>query len=146
MTRRDALLTLSTAGSALLVNGATTAKGEDKPSLTKMGIVTYAFGIHQKNQWNGRHKGLSPALALLEESHRVGAAGIQVDLTVEDAPHVTELRIRAERYGMYVEGGISPPKTADDLERFEKSVLLAKEAGAKFARTVILPGRRYEQF
>jgi sugar phosphate isomerase/epimerase len=146
MTRREALLTLSTAGSAVLLGASATNTDGDSRPRTKMGIVTYAFGIHQKNQWDGRHKGLSPAMALLEESHRLGAAGIQVDLTPQDAPHAAELHSRAEKYGMYLEAGIAPPKYADEVEVFEKNVQLAKEAGAYFARTVILPGRRYEQF
>ena len=113
---------------------------------TRLGIVTYAFGIHQKNHWAGRYEGLTPALALLEETHLVGAAGIQVDLTAQDAPHVAELRRRSEQYGMFIEAGISPPRDPIDLERFESNLQLAKEAGATFARTVILPGRRYEEF
>src|SRR5207245_111399 len=101
---------------------------------------------HQKNEWGGRHQGLTPALALLEESHRLGASGIQVDLIAQDAPQAAELRRRADQYGMFIEGGISPPRDSNDVERFENNVQLAKEAGATFARTVILPGRRYEQF
>ena len=111
-----------------------------------MGIVTYALGIHQKNHWAGRHEGLSPALALLEEAHLFGAGGIQVDLTAADAPQIQELRRRAEQHGMFIEASIQPPKDADDVARFEKDVRLAKDAGATLARTVIFPGRRYEQF
>ena len=146
MTRREALVTLSTAGSALLVGATAAAPAENATPRARMGIVTYAFGIHQKNDWGGRHAGLAPALALLEEAHRLGAAGIQVDLTAEDASHVSEIRNRTEQYGMYIEVGISPPQSASDVEPFEKKLRLAKETGASLARTVILPGRRYEQF
>jgi sugar phosphate isomerase/epimerase len=146
MTRRDALLTLSAAGSALMLGTRTGISDEPAARHTRLGIVTYAFGIHQKNHWGGRHGGLTPALALLEESHRVGAAGIQVDLSVVDGSNISELRRRAEQYGMFIEGGISPPHDSNDVERFGKDVRLAKEAGATLARTVILPGRRYEQF
>src|SRR6266478_8983665 len=86
MTRRDALLTLSAAGSALVLGAPVTSPGETTTRRTRMGIVTYALGIHQKNEWGGRHQGLTPALALLEESHRLGASGIQVDLIAQDAP------------------------------------------------------------
>jgi sugar phosphate isomerase/epimerase len=146
MTRRDALLTLSTAGSALLAGTAAAASPERATARAHMGIVTYAFGIHQKNQWAGRHTGLSPALALLEESARLGAAGIQVDLTAQDAPHAAELRSRSEQHGMYLEAGISPPRNDSDVGRFEQDIRIAMQAGASLARTVILPGRRYEQF
>src|SRR5712671_3997050 len=106
ITRRQALLTLSTAGSALLLGRAPAAPSDDAPRRTRMGIVTYAFGIHQKNQWAGRHQGLSPALALLEESHALGAAGIQVDLGPQDAGQADRLRTQAESYGMYIEASI----------------------------------------
>jgi len=144
--RREALVTLSAAGSALLVPGLAAMPAETSPHKTSMGIVTYAFGIHQKNQWGGRHQGLPPALAMLEECHRLGAGGIMVDLGAEDAPQATELRRRAEQYQMFVEGSISPPKTADDVNRFDGDVRIAQTAGAELARTAILPGRRYEQF
>jgi sugar phosphate isomerase/epimerase len=144
--RRDALLALSGAGSALLLGTAAAARGENPASRTRMGIVTYAFGIHQKNQWGGRHPGLAPALALLEESHELGAAGIQVDLGPKDSTEAPELRSRAESYGMYIEASVAPPKSADDVERFEENIRTAQAAGATLARTVILPGRRYETF
>ncbi len=144
--RREAILTLSSAGSALLVGATAGDAAETTPQRTRMGIVTYAFGIHQKNRWAGRHEGLSPALALLEESHDLGAAGIQVDLGAQDTPRVTELRRSSESYGMYIEASVAPPKSADDVERFEESIRSAQAAGATLARTVILPGRRYETF
>src|SRR6516164_9721103 len=69
--RREALLTLSSATSAMLLGGVTKAAEQTTPR-TRMGIVTYAFGIHQKNQWAGRHQGLTPPLSLLEEAHDLG--------------------------------------------------------------------------
>ncbi|HTL54578.1 MAG TPA: sugar phosphate isomerase/epimerase family protein [Candidatus Limnocylindrales bacterium] len=145
MNRRDALLALSTAGSALWLGRGTTRSDESVPR-TRMGIVTYAFGIHQKNKWAGRHEGLPAALALLEESHRLGAAGIQVELTTAQQAHAVQLRRRAEEYGMFIEATFSAPQSADDVDRFEKDIQTAKAAGATLARTAILPGRRYEQF
>lgn len=146
LNRRQALLTLSGAGSALVLGGLAAEPDQEQAPRTKMGIVTYAFGIHQKNQWGGRYKGLSPALALLEESHHLGAAGIQVDLGPQDSPQAEELRRRAGSYGMYIEASVSPPKSQEDVERFDQSIAVAQLAGANLARTVIMPGRRYEQF
>jgi sugar phosphate isomerase/epimerase len=144
--RRQALLTLAGASSAVVLGAATPGSAVNHPPRTHMGIVTYAFGIHQKNQWAGRHQGLSPALALLEEAHELGAAGIQVELGTQEASQAVELRRRADSYAMYIEASISPPKSADDVSRFENEVRTAQAAGASLARTVILPGRRYEQF
>ena len=113
---------------------------------TSLGIVTYALGIHLRHAWAGRHAGLSPALAFFEECRRLGAGGMQFDLRAADEPHVPELRRRLAAAGMFFEGIVSPPRTAEDLPRFERDLRLAREAGATLARTVIMPGRRYEEF
>jgi 3-oxoisoapionate decarboxylase len=144
--RREALLMLSTAGSALMLGKATAASSDEMAPPTQMGIVTYAFGLHQKNQWGGRHQGLFPALALLEESHSLGAAGIQADLAGVDATQAAELRRRAEKYQMYIEVTVVTPRAAEDVARFENDIRNAKTAGATLGRTAILPGRRYEEF
>jgi sugar phosphate isomerase/epimerase len=128
MTRREALVTMA-GGCATLLLGS-----EIKRS--RLGIVTYALGIHQQ------HAGLSSPLAFLEECYRLGAGGIQCALGAE-AP---ELRRRAEKYGMHVEAIINPPRDDTDVARFEHDVEMAQESGASVARTVIIPGRRYERF
>jgi sugar phosphate isomerase/epimerase len=144
--RREALLTIAGASSGLLAGALTVTSAQRAARRTRMGIVTYAFGIHQKNQWAGRHQGLAPALALLEESHELGAAGIQVEVRAQDEATAAQLRRRAESYEMYVEASLTPPKSAEDADRFEADVRAAQSAGATLARTVIMPGRRYEQF
>ena len=146
LNRREALLALSGAGSALLLGTEVGISAETSPPRTRMGIVTYAFGIHQKNRWSGRHQGLSPAMALLEEARDLGASGIQLEVGSQDAPQAADLRRRAESYGLYIEASISPPKSVDDVSRFEENVRTAQSAGAILARAVIMPGRRYEQF
>ena len=45
-----------------------------------------------------------------------------------------------------MEAIVSPPRDRADLARFEAEVVAAREAGAGAARTVIIPGRRYERF
>jgi 3-oxoisoapionate decarboxylase len=141
MTRREALLRL--AGACVSVTlGAAAAE----PRRNSLGIVAYALLIHEKQNWAGRHTGLTPALAFLEECHRFGAGGIQYPLRAKDAPEVAELRRRSEQYAMHVEAILDPPRDVADLGRFERDVRLAKDAGANLARAVIMPGRRYEQF
>jgi len=146
LNRRELLLALAAGGSALLGGGAAGAPGGPAPVRTRMGIVTYALGIHQRNRWEGRHQGLAPALAFLEECRILGAGGIQFQFGPQDLPHAAEVRRRAEAYQMHVEAIIDPPAGDSVLEQFEQKVKAAKEAGAAVARTVILPGRRYEQF
>jgi len=111
-----------------------------------LGIVTYALGIHQRQAWAGRQVGLSPALAFFEECRRLGAGGIQCDLRAADEPHAAELRRRLETEGMFFEAILNPPRTPQDVARFEHDVELARQTGASLARTVIMPGRRYEEF
>ena len=83
LTRREALLTLAGGcGTMLLGNAAAETKRH------RLGIVSYAFGIHERANWSGRHPGLGPALALLEECHLLGAGGIQCPFGPKDAPHV----------------------------------------------------------
>ena len=144
--RRKALAALG-AGSALLLGGAAATSATDsRARRTQMGIVTYAMGLHQKYKWAGRYPGLAPALALLEEAHRLGAAGIQVEIDPHDPAQATELRRRAESYEMYLEATVSPPKSGEDVTRFEEAIRAAQTAGATLARTTIMPGRRYEDF
>jgi len=111
-----------------------------------MGIASNALDIHQRLRWDGRHAGLGLAQALLEECHLLGAGGIQCPLGLKDAAAASELRRRAEHYEMFVEASLTPPRDDADVARFEKDVQLAKAARASVGRTVIMPGRRYEQF
>jgi sugar phosphate isomerase/epimerase len=141
VTRREALFAMGCGGATLLGGGAAAATRR-----SQLGIVVYALGIHQQNGWAGRHAGLAPALAFLEECHRLGAGGIQCSFGSKDAPHVHDVRRRAERYGMHVEAIINSPRGKDDVGRFENDVKVATQAGASVARTVIIPGRRYERF
>ncbi len=146
MSRRDALLALAGSGSAMLLNGTAQTFGPAVPKRSRMGVASNAFDIHQRHQWAGRHTNLGPALALLEECHRIGAGGIQGPLGLKDAAAAAELRRRAESYSMFVEASINAPRDEADVIRFEKDIQLAKEAGVSVGRTVIMPGRRYEQF
>ncbi|MBM3880648.1 MAG: TIM barrel protein [Verrucomicrobia bacterium] len=111
-----------------------------------LGVAIYAWGIHQRNAWAGRHQGLSPALAFLEECRLLGAGGIQFPFTAADDPHLPELRRRVQNYRMHIEAIVDPPHGSGELDRFTRDVRRAQAAGATLARTVILPGRRYEQF
>lgn len=94
----------------------------------------------------GRKPDISDPLEFLDECKRIGADGIQGPLGVRDAAYTGRVRRFAEEHGLYVEASIPVPHEAADVERFEKEVATAEAAGAQLARTVIFPGRRYEQF
>ena len=144
--RRAALRSIAGACSVVLCGGVTDGWAASPPPRSQLGIVIYALGIHQRANWSGRHQGLAPAVAFLEECHELGAGGIQCSFDAQDAAQVRDLRQRAERYDMHVEAILEPPRDDADMARFENDVKVAKEAGASVARTVIIPGRRYERF
>ena len=146
MTRRETLMAV--AGTTIAMETPTSGSTRTATPInrSRLGIVTYALDIHQRQRWAGRHAGLHPAAALLEECHLLGAGGIQCPLEHKDAAAAAALRERAERYGMFIEASLIPPRDDADVARFEKEVQLAQQAGATVSRTVIMPGRRYEQF
>jgi sugar phosphate isomerase/epimerase len=51
-----------------------------------------------------------------------------------------------EEHALHIEAVIELPEDRAGLDRLEKQILSAREAGAQVARTVVMPGRRYEQF
>lgn len=141
LNRREILLTLAGTGLTLPFG-----RAAESIRRSRLGIVTYALGLHEKHRWAGRHAGLPPILAFLEECQLRGAGGIQCPVGPQDAAHAAELRRRAERYEMHVEAILDPPRDAADVARFERDVKTARAAGAGIGRTVIIPGRRYERF
>ena len=113
----------------------------------KMGIVVHSYA----HRWNSKveskkYPGFKDAIDLLEHCHEIGAGGIQVVVRNWSEDFVKKVRDRREKLGLYLEGSVSLPKKAEDVETFQKDILAAKEAGAKVIRTVCLSGRRYENF
>ena len=82
----------------------------------------------------------------LKHCHSLGAGGAQVDLGILDAKATKQLRDYAETNGLFIEAIVNPPKDHSDLARFESEIKAARHVNAKAARTVIIPGRRYEHF
>jgi sugar phosphate isomerase/epimerase len=65
---------------------------------------------------------------------------------VRDEGYCAKLREKAASYRMFIEANVGPPRGADELDQFEAELRTAKACGTGIARTVIMPGRRYEQF
>jgi 3-oxoisoapionate decarboxylase len=143
--RRDFAMQLAAA--SLAAGCASRASGEPAPRKSKLGLVTYVFTIHQRAaKGDGNLADLNDPLTFLEESHRLGAGGMQFPFGLRDEADLRRVREKAEAYGMHVEAILQLPRSSGDLDRFEKQVLAAKNAGATLARATVLPGRRYEQF
>ena len=116
-------------------------------SRSRVGLCTFSC----KNQWAAARK--SPATAPFHDAptfydyaRALGGDGVQTgarELTMEQA---RKFRAHVENTGGYYEGDVRMPKTEKDLADFEREVKLAKEAGAKCARVILMGGRRYEVF
>lgn len=128
--------------------GAITVSLPNLPSFFRdhrMGVVVHSYA----NRWNAKtpsaqYPGFVNALDLLEHCHQIGAGGVQVVVNGWSTDFARQVRERGDKLGMYLEGSVGVPKTADDVARFEQDVLRAKEAGASVLRTVCSGGRRYE--
>lgn len=114
---------------------------------TGMGIVMYDCNLRRK--WMRKQTpsfNLFEPITFLKHCHSLGAGGMQASLGVMKPQAAAFLKEYARANGMFIEAIIKPPKTDSDLERFEAEVKTARDVGAKAARTVIIPGRRYEYF
>lgn len=112
-----------------------------------MGVVVHSYGIRYGSKVESqKYPGFQNALDLMRHCHSIGAGGIQTTIGGWSEDFAKKVRDEREKLGMYLEGSIGMPKSEDDVSRFEKEVLLAKEAGASVLRTVCLSGRRYENF
>lgn len=112
-----------------------------------MGVVMYDCNL--RRQWMKKQNAsfdLFEPLTFLKHCRALGAGGGQVGLGVMDSQSAVTLREYAAANELFIEAIIEPPKNNDDLARFEANIKTAREVGAKAARTVIIPGRRYEYF
>jgi len=112
-----------------------------------MGIVVHSYA----SRWNAKtqsekYPGFQNAIQLIDHCHSIGAGGVQVVMRDWGRDFAKKVRERREDLGLFIEGSISLPKQKEDISRFEKDILDAKEAGAEIVRSVCLNGRRYENF
>jgi sugar phosphate isomerase/epimerase len=127
-----------------LVGGAALAcTAAAPPARSRLGVVLYSYSIRARAE---RARGFADPLNFAAFCHERGADGVQLPLGVRDDAWVKGLRHRLDRWGMYLEGSVRPPRHRADLERFDAEVRTAKAAGVDILRTVMLAGRRYETF
>ena len=140
MTRRAALGAVAAAMGA--VGFAT-----ETPARSKLGLVAYNCAFRRKwMQQRDPKFDLFEPLTFLKHCHSVGAGGMQVSLGVLDAARVKSLKEFAAEHSLCIDGIVNPPKDDGDLARFEAEIRTASEVGVQAVRTVVMPGRRYEQF
>jgi sugar phosphate isomerase/epimerase len=117
------------------------------PGEIPMGIVVHSYA----NRWQSqvasqKYPGFANAIDLIDHCHKIGAGGVQTVVKEWSADFAKKVRDKREKLGLYLEGSISVPVKPEDVSRFQKEVINAKEAGASILRTVTSPGRRYEVF
>jgi sugar phosphate isomerase/epimerase len=112
----------------------------------RLGVVQYSFALRLAAERPAGKTGLADPLTFLEHCHELGAGGVQIALGIHAPEYLATLRKEAEAHGMDLEGTIRLPKDSTDCERFTAEVRCAREAGIKVLRSVLLGGRRYEQF
>lgn len=145
MNRRQALSRLSGVAAAMFVGRSGRTAEPGAPS--KLGLVIHSQSIRQrwlKSQTPPRN--LADPFQFLERCLELGAGGMQVGLGVLPADRAAELRNRATEQGLFLEADIALPKSNADVDRFEAQMETAVAVGARAARCVMFPGRRYEQF
>lgn len=111
-----------------------------------LGVVQYSYAMRLSAERADGKTGLADPLTFLEFCRERGAGGVQFGLGRRDADYIATLRKKAEAYGMDLEGTLRLPRNAADCERFSDEARCAREAGMKVLRTVLMGGRRYEQF
>lgn len=146
MNRRRMLQAMAAGLGSSCLDFAGGESAKDAVPATGMGIVIYALGNNSRWLRQRGQEDLSDPLTYLDYCCQLGAGGVQLPLGSREADYNRELRRKADDSGMFLEGILSPPRDGADLERFEAEVRSMKAAGIAVARTVIIPGRRYERF
>lgn len=147
MNRRHALQCLTAAATAVGLPAAASGAAADPAQKTGLGIVLYSLGLRRRAEKQANaNVDLFEPLTMLEHCRRLGAGGIQTPLGIRDAAYTDTLRQRAQQHGMFLETTLEPPWDKSHLDRFDAELRTASAAGVRAARTVLMPGRRYEFF
>ncbi len=128
---------------------ATDASIADEAAVHRTGLGLVIYDCVLRRKWLLKQKprvDLFEPFTFLQHCNNLGAGGMQAALGVMDKERIGRLRDFAERNTLFIEAIVKPPVDDADLARFESEIRTAAEMNAQAARTVIMPGRRYEQF
>lgn len=142
MNRRSMLKTSAVALGTLAIH---LPAADAIPRRKRLGVSTSSYGI----RWRAGTADLpafGDALGMIEHCQKLGAGGVQIGVGRWTPEFARQVRERIERYEMFLEGQIGLPRDEADVERFDREVAQAKEAGVGIIRCVMLGGRRYETF
>ncbi len=144
--RRAAVKNITAITAAVALANRAAFAGE---SITKsgLGIVMYDCQLRRTYlKQQDKSIDLFEPFQFLRHCKSLGAGGAHVALGVMTSADAAKLRDEAHEHGMFMDAILSPPENENDLSRFEAEVKTASEVGVQAARTVIIPGRRYELF
>jgi 3-oxoisoapionate decarboxylase len=111
----------------------------------RLGLSTNTYGVRWR-YGTAELPQFNTSLDLLDHCVKLGAGGAQILVSRWTDDYARQVRARVERHGLYLEGQIALPQDEADTLRFDHEVATAKEAGIGIIRTVMLGGRRYENF
>lgn len=137
MDRRTFLASIAALASARSLFGAARAPG-------RLGLASFSCALHWRAVAEKKPgTAFSDAESFYDYARKIGADGVQTGLRGGDP---RRLRDHIEKTEGYYEAELGVPRTEADVEKFDRDVALAREAGATVARAVLLGGRRYETF
>jgi 3-oxoisoapionate decarboxylase len=117
------------------------------PVRTSLGLVAYCFNIARAAHVEFPEvPDYADPIVFVEQAARLGAGAVQIAYGTREGEYIRRLREAAEKTGIVLEATVNIPKTESDLSRFDAELRTLRELGVNIARTVLIPGRRYEQF
>jgi sugar phosphate isomerase/epimerase len=117
------------------------------PKPTSLGLLTYCFVLAQRARSELPDlPDYSDPLVFLREAARIGANAVQIPFGALTPEQIRAVRELSEAKGIALETTLVLPRSEADAGRFEAELRTLRELGVTIARTVVLPGRRYEQF
>jgi 3-oxoisoapionate decarboxylase len=147
LNRKMPLLELQRRNVAAGAGGVDSVASEREFAGTSLGLVTYCLNIAAKNFNLPGVPDVRGPTGFITEAARIGASAVQISYGILGADERRMVRDLAERLGIGLEATVNLPKGGEaDLAKFEREMETLRELGVPIARTVLLPGRRYEQF
>lgn len=111
----------------------------------RLGLLTYCFSLAQKarTELAGLPDYSDPA-QFIAEAARLGANAVQIPFGILSAESVRTVRDLAARLNVALESTVSLPQNEAEASKFDAQLRTLQELGVTVARTVVFPGRRYE--
>lgn len=110
-------------------------------------MVTFSFQIAKRAAAELKDlPDFNDPLTFMEQSWAIGANAVQIAFGVMPPGASKKVRGFAEHTGMRLEATVSLPRNESEGAKFQAELGTLRELGISVARTVIIPGRRYEQF